>query len=44
VRRVPLVIIDHLLYLVTEIRSWGEHNTTCRCKLRQVNNINNLIS
>lgn len=44
VRRVPLVIIDHLLYLVTEIRSWGEHNTTCRCKLRQINNINNLIS
>ena len=44
VRRNPLVIIDHVLYIVTEIRSWSEHNTTVRCKMRQITNINNLTS
>lgn len=44
VRKNPLVVLDHVLYLLTEIRSWGEHNTVCRCTLRQITNINNLKS
>lgn len=42
VRNHPLVIIEHVLYIVTEIKSWSEHNTTVRCKMRQISNINNL--
>ena len=44
VRKNPLVVLDHVLYLLTEIRSWGEHNTLCRCTLRQITNINNLTT
>lgn len=44
VRQNPLVVIDHVPYLLTNIDGWGEHNTVCRCTLRQITNINNLKS
>ena len=44
VRQNPLVVIDHVPYLLTDIDGWGEHNTVCRCTLRQITNINNLKS
>lgn len=44
VRNNPLVIIDHVLYLLTSIEGWGEHNTKCRCTLRQITDIDNLTS
>ena len=41
-RRNPLVQIENCIYLLTEIKGWGEHSQKCKCKLRQITNINKL--
>ena len=42
VRKNPVVRIGNLLYLVMSIEGWSSHTRLCRCKLRQINDINNL--
>lgn len=42
VRENPVVRIGNLLYLVMSIEGWSNHTRLCRCKLRQINNLNNL--
>lgn len=42
VRENPIVRIGNLLYLVMSIGGWSNHTRLCRCKLRQINDLNNL--
>ena len=42
VRENPIVRIGNLLYLVMSIEGWSNHTRLCRCKLRQINDLNNL--
>ena len=42
VRDNHFVRIGDMVYLMTYIKGWGEHNTLVRCTLRQITDINNL--
>ena len=44
VRNNPIVQIGNIIYLLTEIKGWSERAQVCKCKLRQITEINNLIS
>ena len=41
-KNVPLVLIEDVAYLVTEIEGWNEFNRTTKLKLRQIWNYNKL--
>ena len=40
VRRNPIVYADHMLYLLCDIKGWSESTQLCRCKMRQLTDIN----
>lgn len=42
-KSVPLVLIEDVAYLVTEIEGWNEFDNTTKLKLRQIWNYNKLI-
>lgn len=43
-KSVPLVTINDVAYLVTEIQGWSEYNETTRLVLRQIWNYNSLLT
>lgn len=44
IRKRPIVYVDHMLYLITEVRGWSENNTVCRCRMRQITDITKLTT
>lgn len=44
VRENPIVRIGSLLYMLMSIDGWSTHTPLCRCKLRQINELNKLRS
>lgn len=44
VRNSPFVRIGDMIYLLTSVQGWGEHNTVVRCALRQITDINKIKS
>lgn len=43
-KTVPLVIIEDVAYLITEIEGWNEFNATTKLKLRQIWNYDKLLA
>lgn len=42
VRRNPLMQIGNIIYLLTEIKGWNDRNSMCKCKMRQISNLERL--